>query len=310
MLESGAVTKGNLKGLDLNLLLPLYALLEHRGVSRAAESLGSSQPALSRVLARLRHHLGDPLLVRSGPGMRLTERAESLRQPVRMALSQLDAIFSDSSTFDPALVSKTYQIAASECHQLIFLPALFARLKERSPLLKLAVEVPRTDDLDRLSSGALDFLIGPTTRAHESLHSRLVSEETFCCVLGSCHSAAFERMSIETYCGLKHAVLEDEKLGCGGCLADEVLRTEGREREVVLRASSFLAMAEVLLHSQLVATVSSRYAGVAMKLGLCAVKAPEVLRSQRIYLLWHPSRQDDVAHQWLRTQIGELDAPC
>jgi DNA-binding transcriptional LysR family regulator len=51
---------------DLNLLPALVALLEERHVSRAAEQVRLSQPAMSRALQRLRRQFGDELLVR-GP---------------------------------------------------------------------------------------------------------------------------------------------------------------------------------------------------------------------------------------------------
>ncbi|PHE23432.1 LysR family transcriptional regulator, partial [Bacillus pseudomycoides] len=56
--------------LDLNLLQTLEALLEERNVTRAAERLHLSQPAVSAQLARLRDLFGDPLLLPAQRGMR------------------------------------------------------------------------------------------------------------------------------------------------------------------------------------------------------------------------------------------------
>ena len=53
-----------LSRLDLNLLVALDALLTERSVTRAAEQLHLSQPALSASLARLRTHFNDPILAR------------------------------------------------------------------------------------------------------------------------------------------------------------------------------------------------------------------------------------------------------
>lgn len=59
-----AIHAMDIRKVDLNLLLVLDAMYQHQHVTRAGESLGLSQPAMSAALARLRHLLGDPLFVR------------------------------------------------------------------------------------------------------------------------------------------------------------------------------------------------------------------------------------------------------
>ena len=49
---------------DLNLLPVFLTLMEERSVTRAAERLGITQPALSNALARLRITLRDQLFIR------------------------------------------------------------------------------------------------------------------------------------------------------------------------------------------------------------------------------------------------------
>ena len=73
----------DLSRVDLNLLVYLDALLRERNVTRAAQQLGISQPAMSNGLRRLRTLFGDPLLVRTSDGMTPTERAEELKPEVR-----------------------------------------------------------------------------------------------------------------------------------------------------------------------------------------------------------------------------------
>jgi DNA-binding transcriptional LysR family regulator len=73
--------------LDLNLLLALDALVSLRSVTRAAEKLFVSQPAMSHSLNRLRAFFNDPLLVRSPHGMQPTQKALYLQQGVHQALS-------------------------------------------------------------------------------------------------------------------------------------------------------------------------------------------------------------------------------
>ena len=81
----------NLRRLDLNLLVTLDVLLSEHNVTRAAQRLNFSQPSVSVHLAKLRDIFDDPLLLPGPRGMRPTARAESLREPLRLALEALAA---------------------------------------------------------------------------------------------------------------------------------------------------------------------------------------------------------------------------
>lgn len=91
----------NIQTFDLNLLRVLDALLRERNVSRAAERLALSQPAVSNALNRLRELLDDPLLVRAGRAMQPTPRALALEAPIRTALRQIEQSLGDGEGFDP-----------------------------------------------------------------------------------------------------------------------------------------------------------------------------------------------------------------
>ena len=68
-----------LRRLDLNLLLSLDALLSDPHLTRAAERLNKSQPALSHDLAKLRIVFNDQLLLREGRGLCLSPKATQIK---------------------------------------------------------------------------------------------------------------------------------------------------------------------------------------------------------------------------------------
>src|ERR1700754_1982581 len=105
-----------MRAADLGLMLALDALLEEANVTRAASRLSISQPALSAQLARLRELFGDPLLLpaETGRGMTLTARAVGLRDPLRVALRDLDRVVTHAPEFDPAHSTRAFQIALSD----------------------------------------------------------------------------------------------------------------------------------------------------------------------------------------------------
>src|ERR1700758_599936 len=108
---------------DLNLLPPLVVLLEERHVSRAADRIALSQPAMSRALQRLRRHFGDELLVRGPDGYSLTPRAERIRAQLATVVAELNHLF-DSESFDPATAAQSFRLAVSDYTVSALGPAL------------------------------------------------------------------------------------------------------------------------------------------------------------------------------------------
>jgi len=80
----------NIAAFDLNLLKVFDALWRERSVTRAGDRVGLSQPAVSAALNRLRQACNDQLFIRHGNDMVPTPRAESLADPIRAALAQLE----------------------------------------------------------------------------------------------------------------------------------------------------------------------------------------------------------------------------
>lgn len=109
--------------IDLNLLPQLAALLEHRSVTRAARTVGLTQPAMSNALQRLRRTLGDELLVRVGRQYVLTTRASALIEPLNLILETAASQVLAPPTFDPATSQRTFRIAASSASALTVLPS-------------------------------------------------------------------------------------------------------------------------------------------------------------------------------------------
>ena len=112
----------NLRSIDLNLLVALDALLGEQHVTRAADRVGLSQPAMSNALSRLRHLFQDELLVRTATGMQATARALELAEPTRQVLRQIERVF-ESDRGSPA-TWRTFTTRLSDLLGLLLLPQL------------------------------------------------------------------------------------------------------------------------------------------------------------------------------------------
>src|SRR3954454_12692881 len=91
-----------LRKINLDLLPVLYELLRTRSVTSTARSFNLTQPAVSRALRQLRHTFQDQLLVPLGREALLTERAESLVEPLARTMADLDFVLRPAGQFDPA----------------------------------------------------------------------------------------------------------------------------------------------------------------------------------------------------------------
>jgi DNA-binding transcriptional LysR family regulator len=147
-----------LSKIDLNLLISLQVLLEEKNVSRAAERLFITQPAMSKTLSRLRTLFGDELFTRSSHGMQPTPRAMELSGRLGRVLGEIGSLVSETS-FDPASCRGEIALALSEYIGVALLPRLIERLADRAPMLSIRVITRVENQLDELAVGNLDFAI-------------------------------------------------------------------------------------------------------------------------------------------------------
>lgn len=142
----------NLSSIDLGLLPALDALLRRRHVTRAAEEVGLTQPAMSHILARLRHALGDDLLVRGPSGLTLTSRAEEIAPHVTAILDAAKAIYHPPA-FEPSKVRRTVRLVGCDWHSILFAPDLMKRIRDQAPGIELSIESYTRDSFKRLVEG-------------------------------------------------------------------------------------------------------------------------------------------------------------
>src|SRR5947208_14757067 len=128
----------NLNSLDLNLLVALDALLREANVSRAGMRIGLSQPAASHALQRLRDLIGDPLLVRNGPRMELTPRAQALRAPLAQALDQVRSLFI-ADEFDAARSDRQFRLMMPDLAVELLMPPLMEKITKLAPNVRIDV---------------------------------------------------------------------------------------------------------------------------------------------------------------------------
>lgn len=303
-----AIDHINLARLDLNLLVALDALLSERSVTRAAVRVGLGQSAMSHNLARLRALFGDELLTRGPEGMRPTPRALALADPVRIALTQIEALVLRDQAFDPRTAERTFRIGLPDSAEVLMVPALLAYLCEAAPGLHLRLHtIDSSQLLDDLDADRLDLAIGIGAFAAGKAHhkQRLLLTETYLCVFSAERTGVTPPISLEDYVRLPH-VLTSLRLGERG-VVDDALAPLGLKRTVVLTTPRFLAVPFLVARAPVVATMHARLARFfAAELGLSLSPAPVTLPEVSFSILWHASYDRDPAHAWLRRTVARL----
>ena len=292
-----------LKQIDLNLLLPLKALLEERNVTRAALLSNVSQPAMSRTLERLRETLGDELLVRSPKGYLLTARATRLLQELDRVLPLVEDLWT-GETFVPERTKGKVRFGMTDLAASLLAPCLTKALQRHAPNLGLEI-TPYARAYDDLATGKMDLLFSPV-EAPAPFRTQFLYADTFTCVISEGHCLQGEHFTLDRYLESKHIVINVS--GGQQTLVDRPLVEAGYRRKVFLRMPYFLPALAALCDTDYVLTTASRpIPPLLAHYRLRQVKPPPEIPSFNYpfnYLMvWHPRLDSEKLHVWFRNLV-------
>lgn len=292
---------------DLNLLRVLLAIHDCGNVTAAAKRLGMSQPAASAALSRLRHSLGDPLFVRSGTAMEPTPRARSIVERTREVIATIDQEILPSPTFDPSESRDEVTFCLSEIGEVVFLPALFDRLRSKAPHVKIrCLSLGPKDLLEALREGKVDAALGyfPDLDAPNIYQQRLFSHDPVC-LLRQDHRITDARISLQDFCELEHLQVRDGSRSQE--MYDSFLAEQGIERKIVLQMSHYMSMAAIVERSDLIVVLPRPLANLyAQHSNVKIIEPPVVIPPYNLKHHWHAKYHKDPRHLWLRSLILEI----
>jgi|TARA_R110002072_G_scaffold60585_1_gene153599 DNA-binding transcriptional LysR family regulator len=289
-----------LSRIDLNLFVVFEVIYRERNVTRAAEILCLTQPAVSNSLARLRDLLDDPLFVRTPQGMTPTPVAHNIMPHVVEALGLLDKSVSQGHTFVPAEANREFVLSMTDLSESIFLPAIMSKLSIEAPNVRIKSHYVQRDILARsLTAGELDLAIDvPLVREDSLQHTSLLSDRYVCAVHPE-HELAETELTLEAYLGLKHMHISNRRKGMGQ--VDVALHKLGKSRNIVLWSQHYMVAPLVGRDTDLVLTIPYQ---MAKQYNLVVKELPFRMPSLETHLYWHDN--NDAANEWLRGVLQNL----
>ena len=290
----------NLRSFDLNLLPVFDAIYSEGNLTRAADKLGMSQPAMSNALGRLRAAVDDPLFTRTPRGMVPTPRAKRMAEQIRHALDQIQSTLRESSDFDFACSERTFSIAVEDYGEAVITPRFMDWLMQVAPHIRAKICPERSRALrDELSNGTVDLCIDYFRLEGDGYISTLLMTDELVSMVREDHPLVGDTLSLKQYISLPHVVLSQKRP-----MVDRELAKHGVSRNRALEVPHFISMPLIVKSTDFICTLPRRMAmHYTEHFRVKVLNSPIDFPKIPIYLVWHEAVGTDPGHHWLRESL-------
>jgi DNA-binding transcriptional LysR family regulator len=286
---------------DLNLLVVLDTIYTEGGITKAAEKLHLTQPAISHALARLRDLFNDPLFERQGHRMVPTPLTKRLIDPLRGSLQSIGSLLNDTQSFEPATAKKRFVIGLRDFMESTVMPPLMKALAIEAPGVEVSsVRANRRSLESELAAGTLDVAVDVLLPLSDAVKVKRITVDGMAVVARQGHPAIADgAITLDSYLAERHILVTSRRQGPG--FEDIELRRMGVQRQVALRCQFYFAACRTVSETDLLLTMPESYAHVANRqFGNLVMAFPVPLSSMDAYMYWHASTDNDAANRWLR----------
>lgn len=306
----------NISKVDLNLLVYLDVLLREGSVTKAANQLSITQPAMSNGLKRLRDLFNDPLLVRTSEGMTPTQRALELQPVVRDVLAKLESSIQPRSEFNPATSQRTFRVMASDYAESTLLLEVIRRLGNEAPNITLDVITPSDVSFHDVEQGKVDMAVNRFDELPLSFHQKVIWYDSFSCVMNTQHPA-MAQFDLAQYLSSQHIWVSKTGFGVGVGVdpkevqklgwVDAELTKIGKKRDIRVFTRHYHVALQLAKAQNLIATLPSKAAALLKDDPQVTVLPPPFdIPPIALKMAWSALLHHDAGHIWLRRLIAEV----
>jgi DNA-binding transcriptional LysR family regulator len=287
----------------------LTTLLHERSITRTAQLMATTQPAISKVLRRLREQFSDPLFIRDGQIMQPTSRMLDLSQRLDALFAAADDLHAAAAVFDPARSDRLFSLLLTDVGMILFLPAVVARVAASAPGASVRAVPLQSHQIEtKLQAGEADLALGAYPKAARHLRRQRLYSDSYLSVVRRSHPRLRTLRSHGDFLAAQHILVTASETGhAAHRAAQAALAAEVPPANVLLQVPSFVAAASVAAETDGIATLPAKLARrLAGPLGLVVLDCPIALPRIEIAQYWHERYHRDDGHRWLRSLTFDL----
>ena len=289
---------------ELNLLVIFDVIMTEKSITRAADQLSMTQPAVSNAVAKMRNIWKDDLFIKDGRGIQATTYAKSLWSQVRDSLHNLNLAIKPDE-FNAFTSKRTFRIAVSGLMVDILWLELRLLFEQVAPKISLhALPYTTLDTQKLLENSDVDIVIGAVSLSQENILSSHLYDTVYKCVMRSDHPLANKKLDMEEFANAEHLLvsLSGDTYGT----VDKSLNQLGLNRHIAMTVNHFSSVVPIISKSDLIATLPSSAIHMYANHEQIAISHPPIsIQGNAISMLWHKRQNNDAGLKWLRKQINE-----
>jgi DNA-binding transcriptional LysR family regulator len=297
--------------ISLRHLRILVLLLEVGSPTRVAQILNTTQPTVSKSLAKLRTHFGDPLFVRAGHGMQPTPKAIALCQPLKAILETTTTMRGSSSPFDSRASTREFSVIVTEVGMLHLLLPIIRHLEREGTNLRLkAVPLDSRQIEARLEAGEADIAIGAFPHAASTTRRQLLYTDSYLSVARGAHPRLNILTKTNVFMSERHVVVTSaNRVPYAHRSLEQKLTSRLATDHIAACVPNFLMSAYIASETDAVGTMPAKLAEfLAEKFKLATFPTPLALPRIEISQFWHERVHNDQGHRWFRHAVYTLFA--
>lgn len=290
---------------EINLLLVFDAIMTEGSITRAAERLAMTQPAVSNAVSRMRGAWKDELFVKDGRNIQPTQYAQNLWKQVRSPLKELQEAV-DPGQFDPSTATRSFRLAAADVLIDMVWRPLRQLIETQAPNINIFAHPYNIVNGEQLLHDAeVDLVIGGAPSESRLIVNEHLFQVNYVCVMRPDHPLASGEFTLEQFANAEHLFVSLS--GDIEGIVDQVLMQFGLRRRVAMSVNHFAAVAPLLTDSNLIAVVPSTPVAKDILSGDLAVRlAPIDIPTKPVMCLWHRRQEQDLGLMWLRERVNNI----
>ena len=287
---------------DLNLFVILNAIYTEGSLTKAAEVVGITQPAVSNALSRLREKFDDDLFVRTGTGMVPTQKTENIISDIQSALSLMQQSVNQPNSFDPAITERNFKLSLGDITEGRVLPYMMKEIYKNAPNISVgSYNYRRIDQVHALATNNLDFVVDPVIPDSDEINSYKVFQDYFVVIHREGHPIQkIKNLTVNDLLSQKFINVSNRRKGLH--MVDLELEKTGHRRDIALRCQHFLIAPEIIRETDAVIMATHSFA---KSNDLPFVEIPQKLPQMEYFLSWHTSDEGDGGHEWMKDLINK-----